>query len=81
MSANVVYVTLVRPGKDAKTVEVPKGNTIRDAFIAAEIESSVFSGWTITDEDGDALRLDDTLTSSTTLICGAKVDGATPTTF
>lgn len=78
MSANQIHVTLVRPGKDAKTVELPKGRSVRDAFVAAEIESSVFSAWAVTDEEGDSLRLDDTLNSSTTLICGAKVDGATP---
>ena len=71
-----IYVTIVRTGKQAKTQEIPGGSSVRDLFVAAGFNSDDYTGWAVTDEDGDTLHLDDTLNSSTTLICGAQVDGA-----
>lgn len=76
MSTSNIYVTLVRPGKTAKTVEVPNGATVEDALLKAGISSSDYNAWSFTDEDGDSLRLADTLANSTQIICGQRVEGA-----
>lgn len=71
-----IYVTIVRTGKDEVTETVSPGATVREVLNQAGIAPDVYNGWSITDEDGDTLRLDSTLHSSTALICGARVDGA-----
>lgn len=76
MSAQVA-ITFVRPGKQPKTVLVNSGQTLRSALDAAEIPSSDYSSWVFTDEDGDSLSLTTSLTASTQVICGGRVDGAT----
>lgn len=75
MSAQVA-ITFVRPGKQPKTVMVAHATTLRAALDAAEIPSSDYNGWSFTDEEGDNLQLGDSLTASTQVICGGRVDGA-----
>jgi hypothetical protein len=76
MAPSKIYVTLVRPGKSPQTVEVDAGSTVRATLDAAGIPSNEYGGWNLTDEDGDTLSLDSRLESSTSLICGMRVDGA-----
>lgn len=76
MSTGNIYVTIVRTGKQEVTETVPAGTTVRAIFEQAGISSSVYNGWSITDEDGNSLNLDSVLHSSTALICGARVNGA-----
>lgn len=71
-----IYVTIVRTGKDEVTETVASGSTVREVFVQAGIEASVYNGWTVTDEDGDSLTLDSVLYQTTALICGARVNGA-----
>lgn len=71
-----IYVAITRTGKETAHVEVPSGSTVQDTFVKAGFSPSDYNSWTITDEDGDTLRLTDRLTSSTQLICGGRVAGA-----
>ena len=70
----MIYVTLVRAGKQALTVEVAPGTTLRGVLEAGSL--SGFDGWSFTGEAGESLSLGDTITRSTQVICGARVDGA-----
>lgn len=71
-----VYITIVRTGKNEVTEAVPSGSTVRFVLEQAGIAASTFNDWAITDEDGDSLTLDSTLSMSTALICGERSDGA-----
>lgn len=75
-SAGNIFVSVTRPGKETKTVEVAAGSTVEDVFVKADIARSDYQAYTVTDEDGDNLTLSDALNSSTQLICGARVAGA-----
>jgi hypothetical protein len=76
MAPGDIYVTIVRTGKQEVTEAVQPGTTVREVFEKAGIPSSTYSGWSITDEEGDSLTLDSQLHNSTALVCGGRVDGA-----
>lgn len=72
----MIFIAITRPGKETKHVELEKGSTVEDAFVKAGFSRSDYSGWSVTDEDGDTLSLSDTLNNSGQLIAGTKVSGA-----
>lgn len=76
MSPQTIYVTIVRPGKAAQTVDVPAGSTVEDVFRKAGFSESDYRNWHITDEDGDSLSLSSTLFQTTQIVAGPRVDGA-----
>ena len=75
-STPTIMVSVVRTGKQTKTVEVPSGSTVEQIFIAAGFDRATYANWTVTDEEGDVLQLNTTRDASTQLICGQRVDGA-----
>lgn len=76
MSSEDIYVNVVRPGKETKTVSVTQGVSVEAVFIKAGIEAELYRSWTITNERGETLGLGSTLHETTKLVCGGKVDGA-----
>lgn len=76
MSSEDIYVNIVRPGKETKTVSVTQGVNVEAVFIKAEIPADLYRTWTITNEQGETLGLGSTLHETTKLVCGGRVDGA-----
>ena len=72
----MIFIAVTRPGKDTAHVELDKGSTVEQAFVKAGFSRDDYAKWSITDEDGDSLSLNDTLNNSGQLICGTKVSGA-----
>lgn len=71
-----IFVTITRPGKETKHVEVPTGSTLEYVFQKAGFAQAEYSGWSVTDEEGDSLALNDSLDTTTALVVGARVAGA-----
>lgn len=74
--ANNIHIAITRPGKSTVYTEIPSGETVEYSLNKAGLNESDYNGWSFTDEDGDTLDLADSLSNSTALICGPRVDGA-----
>lgn len=76
MPAGNLFAVIVRPGKNSVTQAFTAGDSLESVLQGAGLNRNDYNSWTFTDEDGDALKVGDRLRSTTTIICGQRVDGA-----